>query len=640
MVYARRATVPVSAGDLGALDPSAIDRVREEARPDPRDADELHDVLMTAGFITEEDARSIAAEYFNELVVGRRATTVRIAKPDRIPDPDSQITVRVAAERLPELVAVHPHGRIEPPIEAPVSRTARAWTRDEAIVELLRGRLALVGPTTARALAASLGITEADADAALLTLESEGVVLRGQFEKNNTETAEIAETAEDTWSREKKVSANSAVSAVSAASAVPVLQWCDRRLLARIHRYTLNRLRAEIEPVSAADFMRFLFVWQHAHPSARLTGPDGLRAIVGVLDGFELAASAWERSVLPARMDRYDPAMLDMLCLTGEVAWARLTPTSGADVVSTTPIALFLREHADTWAGLKACTTPDDADATTGVVQAVRPAVHLVLETLRTRGALFFHELATICNLDEPSLRTALADLVAAGLVTCDGFAGLRGLVEGPAKGGRHRATAAGRWTMITAARLKPSPHSDRTSPDDRSAKALAERPSRDDGAIETQARVLIGRYGVMCRRLLARETNAAPWRDLARVYRRLEARGEIRGGRFVTGMSGEQFALSDAVARLRETRRTAHDGRCLVISAADPLNLAGIVTTGDRVRAAAASRVVYRDGVPVAALEGEFIRPLADATASSSADITAALTSRRLPAIASGYVG
>ena len=640
-VMTRRATDPTSNRDLGALDQSAIDRVRDEARPDPRDADELHDVLLTTGFLTEEDARMIAPELFEQLIATKRVTRFTCrggpACPPRAdtstarPEPVEGRALRagtsvgpygmwVAAERLPELTAIHSDVSLDPPIAAPPSRATRTWTRDAAIVELLRGRLTIAGPTTAAQLAASLSIAESDADAALLALESEGVVLRGSF--------------------------------TSASSAVGPVEWCDRRLLARIHRYTLNRLRAEIEPVSPADFMRFLFAWQHVDPQSRLTGIDGLRTIVGVLDGFELAASAWEKSILPARMDRYDPSMLDMLCLTGEVGWARVAFLQKAgdgtitDVVGATPIALFLREHGPT--GVAQAFRPADVEA------ALKPALSgveggcatPVLETLRSRGALFFHELAAACQVSDRELRAAIAELVAAGLVTSDGFAGLREIIEpSDRRTNPSRHKGAGRWSAISIsasdARLKGHPNAAAAlaTPAPR-APSETRAPSESDDALEIQARTLLRRYGVVFRRLLTREAGAAPWRDLARVFRRLEARGEIRGGRFVTGMSGEQFALPDAVARLRETRRTAHDGRCVVVSAADPLNLAGIVTSGDRVRASAANRLVYRDGVPMAVLEGEFMRPLADFTAAAAAEVTSALAGRPMPPVLGGYIG
>jgi ATP-dependent Lhr-like helicase len=441
--------------------------------------------------------------------------------------------------------------------------------------------MAMAGPTTASALARSLSIDEAEVSAALVMLESEGIVLRGSF------------------------------------TGAAAREWCDRHLLARIHRYTINRLRAEIEPVAPADFMRFLFAWQHVDRATRVTGIDGLRRIIGVLDGFELAASAWERAVLPARVDRYDPSMLDMLCLTGEVGWARLSAPPVAEaspsrLVGATPIALFLCEHADAWRTLRLTDRVEGGDD-----HAFGAAARRVLEMLRTRGASFLRELAAACA-SEGDVHAAIGELVAAGQAASDGFAGLRAIVR--AADGRPavhdtRANSAGRWSAL---------------------RADADGDGREN-AVDAQAWSLLRRYGVVFRRLLTREANAAPWRELTRVYRRLEARGEIRGGRFVSGMSGEQFALAEAVDRLRAVRRTPADGTLTTVSTADPLNLAGIVTSGDRIRASATGRLVYRDGVPVAALEGDYMRALA---ADVSPDVTSALTGRSMAGVVSGYVG
>jgi ATP-dependent Lhr-like helicase len=416
-----------------------------------------------------------------------------------------------------------------------------------------------------------------------LLLEADGVVLRGRFTPGERE-----------------------------------IEWCDRTLLARIHRYTLNRLRAEIEPVSPADFMRFLFRWQHVEISSRLTGLDGLREIVASLDGYELPAAAWERAVLPARLDRYEPSMLDMICLAGEAGWARLSPACGQGspvpmLISATPIALFVREHADAWRTLRPTSEGPPLDE----------AAQHVLSMLRSRGASFFSDLGSACGLDADRLRQAIGALVAGGLVTSDGFSGLRALVWAARGRPTHhdrRAKFAGRWTAIAA------------GADD--ADAVRQE------AVELQAWGLLRRYGVVFRRLLTRETNAATWRELARVYRRLEARGEIRGGRFVTGMSGEQFALSDAVQRLREVRRIGADGELTTISAADPLNLTGIVTAGERIRTAGRNRIVYRDGVPLAVAEGGIVRELAPIDPGIAGDVSRALRARRPFAAVSEYNG
>jgi ATP-dependent Lhr-like helicase len=580
-VYARRAGEPGSSADLGALDAGAIERVRDETRPDPRDADELHDALLTAGFLTPDELEPQAAALFDGLQQARRAARVVIEASPRL---------LAAAELLPEVLAAQPLAVVEGAATAPANRSARRWGRDEAILELLRARLTIVGPTTPRALAAPLGIAETDAEAALLALESEGVVLRGSFTR-----------------------------------ASAGVEWCDRRLLARIHRHTLNRLRAEIEPVTVADFVRFLFVWQHVEPSSRLSGVDGLRAIVGVLDGFELAATAWERDVLPARMDRYDKSMLDTLCLTGEVGWARWSLASaaaasapaGGRLAPMTPVALFLREHGDAWHAVRQRDAEEGADRESGMTAPARR----VLDALRRRGALFSRELSAECQLDAAALTGALGELVAAGLAASDGFAGVRALLRPSA--GRpasrdQRAASAGRWSALGTADAGPS----------------------RDAVVEQQAWSLLRRYGVVFRRLLARESNAAPWRDLARVYRRLEARGEIRGGRFVSGMSGEQFALREAVEKLREIRRTPRAGQLLAISAADPLNLTGILIEGDRVRAVTSNRVVFQDGIPVAALEGDYLRPLAPVTEEVATKVATVAAGRPVPPVSAGYIG
>ena len=599
-VHARRATEPSVAGDLGALDPAAIERVREEQRPDPRDADELHDVLLTAGFLTADESRTIAPRLFEMLAAAGRAAVARpFQGRDRGPERPAP-HICISAERLPELRAVHPDLVIDPPIEPPPGRAARAWTKEDALLELVRGRLTITGPTTARAIAESVGVEDSDIDAALLTLESQGVVLRGHFSAPN--------------------------------------EFCDRRLLARIHRYTLNRLRAEIEPVSPADFMRFLFAWQHVDPSARLAGTDGLRSVIEQLDGYELAADAWERWVLRSRIDGYEPAMLDTLCLTGEVGWARLSAMDGAvtEMGGTTPIALFLRNHltdnrrgADCSTRSAVTTTASARDSRAEqarplpvgepIERAMGETARRVLDHLCQRGASFAHELVAACGVTADQIGVALGELVSAGLVASDGFGGVRSMIRaagGPKPARDGRALVAGRWF------------------------ALPRPAAPDDEAVATQARILLRRYGIVFRRLLAREPAAFSWRELVGVYRRLEARGEIRGGRFASGMSGEQFALPDAVERMREIRRTARDGRLITISGCDPLNLTGLVDSGERVRALGANRLAYRDGVAVAAMEGDYLRPLCGFSADEASRVATALAGRPMPAVLSGFIG
>jgi ATP-dependent Lhr-like helicase len=572
-VYARRAGEPSKAGDLGALDADAIERVRDEVRPDPRDADELHDALLTSGFLLPGEAADVLP-LFEDLRRSKRATVTQ--PKDSVFSPGMWL----AAERLPEWLAVHPASIIEDDVVAPPSRAGRPWRREDALVELLRGRMAITGPTNAASLAVSLAIGRDDIDAALLALEGEGVVLRGSFTPGAAD-----------------------------------LEWCDRRLLSRIHRYTLNRLRAEIEPVTPADFMRFLFNWQHLTPETRMTGTDGLRALVSMFDGLEIAARAWERVVLPSRMDRYQPYMLDTLCLTGEVGWAKAqasgpglrASSANRAFVSGTPIALFLRKHADVWRA-----TFDPPERHEPVDNELTDAAADVLGVLERRGASFFRDLAAATESDEATTAAALGELVSLGLVTSDGFGGVRALIRASTRRpvGRDTHASAGRWSRL----------------------AEEQQPGGDrDEALEIQARTLLGRYGVVFRKMVARE-HVAPWRDLSRVYRRLEARGDIRGGRFVAGVSGEQFALPHAVERLREVRRSPASARAVVVSGADPLNVTGLVVAGERVRAVVSTRILFRHGAPVAALEGGRVRPLTPAGEHLEADELAALTGRRMP--------
>jgi ATP-dependent Lhr-like helicase len=558
-----RRPVNLDAQETGLLDAAAIERVVDEARPDSRDPEELHDALVTIGFLGSEET---PAALIGPLVDRHRATRMAVGPPPGI---------WVAAERLPEVLAVHPAATMEPAIAAPASRASRIWTREEALVSLFRGRMAICGPISAAALAESLGVSLADADGALLGLESDGVVLRGLFTPATRE-----------------------------------IEWCDRALLARIHRYTLNRLRAEISPVTPAEFMRFLFAWQHVDAATLLAGPEGLRAVLAQLDGVEVPARAWEREVLPARIAGYDANLLDMLCLTGEVSWARLS-TGPTQVVGATPIALYLREHAEAWLTLRS----QELDITTDAASLNEAA--RVLDRLRSHGASFAHDLASACALRIGQVHEALTHLVAVGAVSSDGAAGLRRVIGStPWSTGAHRAGPDGRWFAL------------------RESGEVAR-----DVAVETLAWTLLHRYGVVFRRVLTREASGVPWRELTSVYRRLEARGDIRRGRFVSGMAGEQFALPDAVERLREMRRSGADDRLTMISAADPLNLTGIITPGDRIRTAQGNRIVYRNGVPIAAMEGDQLKRLSDVDPATAAAAAAAAAGRRVPVV-SGYVG
>jgi ATP-dependent Lhr-like helicase len=561
-VMARRWLAPQEASELGRLDAEAIARVRAEAWPDPASPDELHDALVWLGFLSAGEVAAAPPEWRQWLCAlagARRAA--RFAVP-----PDGESRIWIAAERLPQFRALWPQGRLEPAIAAPPAAQQRDWTAAEALVEILRGRLEGLGPVDAAALAAPLGLRPEDVAAPLAALEAEGFALRGRF------TPAAGE------------------------------EWCERRLLSRISRYTLKRLRAEIEPVAARDFLRFLFEWQRVAPDARMEGPDAVAAIAGQLEGFEAPAGAWETEILPARIAGYEPAWLDDHCLAGRLAWARLRPRGdctareqrAAAALRATPTALLPRRHLPLWTAHR-----PGADAVSPSSRA-----QAVADYLRSYGASFFDELVDGTGLLRPQVEEALAELVALGLVTSDSFGGLRALLmpaERRRSGSRRRGhgmfdmAQAGRWACLR----RPDPRMP-------AAQGAAE-------AAEHLASVLLRRYGVVFWRLLARESPLLPpWRDLLRVYRRLEARGDVRGGRFVAGFSGEQFALPEAIPLLRAARNRPNAEAMISVSGADPLNLVGILTPGPRLAALTGNRVLYRDGVPIALFAGGTVQFLA----------------------------
>ena len=636
-VQQRRWLDPQTAKDMGKLDQGAIDRVRDEAWPRVENADELHDALVELGFIAAGEGAEWQ-DFFAELKNDRRAAVLQAGSADILSAMSAQREQKaadkmsalpaswVAAERLPQLKAIYAAAALEPPIVAPESFAQVNWTFEEALVEVLRGRLEGLGPVTVAALASSFGLGKSDIESGLLKLEAEGFVIRGQFTPGGTET-----------------------------------EWCARRLLARIHSYTLNRLRQEIEPVATADFMRYLLAWQKVAPDTRMEGPESVRVIIEQLEGFEAPAAAWEGELLPGRLAEYDPAWLDALCLSGEVVWARLTPPAllsatsraataengverarGAAPVRNTPIALLRRKNFAIWNSVFPQPSLNEVEFST--------TTRAVYDYLATRGASFFTDIVDGTKLLRSQVEESLGELVGSGLVISDSFAGLRALLT-PGSRKTHAASrrkhrqpvyemsSAGRWSL-----LQRNPGSaDILSATARGSSPTTGSPTRQPGwggavregvidpeVAEQIARILLKRYGVVFKRLLEREGLALPWRVLLRIYHRLEARGEIRGGRFVAGISGEQFALPEAVGLLRAIRRTrtgvmdfgfrssaqvaddttavAHAGTdqesLISVSAADPLNLVGIITPGGRVTAHTANRILYRNGEPITVLE------------------------------------
>ena len=550
-VMGRRYADADSAEDLGRLDPAAIDAVREEAWPEARDVDEMHEALMGLGFIRDTEAAGNA---------GWQAWLQQLGGDDRATLADLADGMWVAAERLSQLQAVADIV-LTPAISAPPEYSI-AWDRDAALCELVRSRLSGLGPTTADALAISMAAPQADIEGALLRLESEGYVMRGRF-----------------------------------TAAAGADEWCERHLLARIHRYTIGRLRREIEPVAPRDFMRFLFDWQRVSVSTRVSGPEALADVLAQLEGFEAPAAAWESELLPARVTDYSNTWLDELCTAGRVSWARLRGNTAsasagtrAGPVRATPIVLLPRRQLAAWTSIASARDGEDA--------ASSSRADRVAEALGRDGASFFDDLMDSTGLLQVELEDALSELVARGRVHCDSFAGLRALLV-PAS--RRPSTSPRRGRRVAMFGIR-----------DAGRWSLTRRPDGDDGgavnarttAFEHVAQVLLRRYGVVCWRLLEREAGWLPsWRELLRVYHRLEARGEIRGGRFIAGISGEQFALPEAIGALRQVRKRPADGALYSLSAVDPLNLLGSLLPGTRVPRQLGGRVLWRDGVALATL-------------------------------------
>ena len=573
--------------EVGKLDPRAIAQVRQEAWPDVRNEDELHDVLHTLialpGGHRRGDALLPSAEpgpalelapvladragnaeqdlmgwrsFFEKLVRDNRATVASVGNR----------RYWVSVERLRSFALLFPEGIIES--SAPELESAPS-SRDEALLALVTGWMSHIGPVTADELGSWLGLASSEIEKALLRMEASGSVLRGNF----TGASSPARTS------------------------AAVVEWCERKLLARIHRLTVQTLRKQIEPVTAAQFMSWLVRWQHLAPGTEVEGERATLEVLRQLQGFEIPANAWETHVLGRRIRNYDPKWLDQLCLTGAVGWGRLSPhpatledsTNGRRRViptSVAPITFFVREDAD-W------MIPRQAVSEQAGVRGLSEAARQVLDFLSHRGASFFADIVRGTGRLKAEVETGLWELVAAGIVTADGFDNLRSLIDrkrragqGSGRSARPRHSA-GRWALLFT-------------------DSVVDRYR----AVEATCWMLLKRYGVVFRDLLARETNLPKWREVAMGFRRLEDRGEIRGGRFVDGFLGEQFALPVAIESLRATRKMSPTGQTITLSAADPLNLVGILVPGERVPAISGRVVAFRDGVAVSDGEHQRLSP------------------------------
>ena len=560
-VEMRRALPEAVLSEIGRLDPAAIAQVREEAWPDVRDADELHDSLQTlvafpadaaaadasASPLAQLAARSVAnwSAHFEQLVAARRAVRTTVG----------ERAYWVAAEKAATLTALFPAAKFETP---PQEFESRESSREEAVALCVTGWMSHAGVVTVANLSGILGLSASDVDKAMLRLEASGSALRGNF-------AGSAET-----------------------------EWCDRRLLARIHRLTVGALRSQIQPASAAQFMRWLLRWQHVAPGTQVLSEHGTLEVLKQLQGFEAPANAWERQILARRVANYDPAVLDQLCLTGAVGWGRLSPhpatlaepaLANRRVIPTSvaPISFFVREDSEWMIQHRAS---DDARATEP--RGLSAAARETLSYLHQRGASFFADLVRGTGRLKSEVESALWELVTAGIITADGFDNIRALIDPKRRAGQGRGHGArprhsvGRWSLLYS----------------------HETPDRAQVA-EATCWMLLNRYGVVFREMAARETIVPRWRELLIAFRRLEDRGVIRGGHFVNGFLGEQFALPVAVESLRAARREEASGEVVTISAADPLNLVGIIVPGERVAANSGKTVTLVDGVAANSSDG-----------------------------------
>jgi ATP-dependent Lhr-like helicase len=562
-VEMRRVTPADFAAEMGKLDQQAIERVFIEAWPDLRNADELHDFLQTVIVLPEElpsfnctPPKSSWVKYLDDLVAEQRATRATA----------NDVTLWVCAERLRAFQSVYEHHQLQRVLP---EVTVEGQTPEEVIHKIVQGWMTFIGPTTVRELAALLHLPPRDIEIAMLKLEASGAVLRGNF--RDVPTGEQGD----------------------------LIQWCERRLLARIHNLTITKLRGQIEAVSPAIFVRWLAHWQHVAPGTQLSGERGTLEVIRQLQGFEIPANAWEDQILSQRISDYEPEILDNLCLTGAIGWGRLSPhpalyrkessTAGGDFdpstnpngngkttvsspknnrgrrvipTSVAPITFFVRDDAD-W------LTPHHTQNNSTEELNLSTAARAVKQFLTQRGASFFPDIVRATNLLKAEVETALWELVAAGYITADGFDNIRALIDPHRRTGRGRGRhlrprdSTGRWSLL-----------------------YSHDAIEGDRAIEATCRMLLNRYGIVFRDLLLREANIPSWRSLLYHFRLMEARGEVRGGRFVSGFNGEQFALPVALESLRLMRGRQPANTRVVLSASDPLNLFGIVLPGDKVAA------------------------------------------------------
>jgi ATP-dependent Lhr-like helicase len=547
-----RRTLPANVvAEVGRLDEQAIKQVGDEVWPDLRDAHELHDFLLTVVALPEDLSQlpqkapeKIWEAFFAELIKTGRASRAIV----------ENRSYWVPAERAQVFKSIFSEAAFEKLL--PKVGQEEMATHD-AIEKMVQGWLMVTGPVNSEALRDLLGLPSSEIEVALLRLEAKGNILRGSFTGR---------------------------SFCSGAKGQALTEWCDRRLLARIHSLTIGALRRQIEPVTAQVFMRWLANWQHVAPGSQLIGEHGTLEVIRQLQGFEIAANAWEGQILSSRIVDYDPAVLDKLCLTGAIGWGRLSPhpailengrasdsnnengaanSQARRIVPTSvaPITFFVREDADWLKPRQHNVSQEDL--------ALSSNARLIRQFLTRRGASFFADVVRETNLLKAEVEAGLWELVAAGLVTADGFDNIRALIDPHRRAGlrgtRHLRPrhSTGRWSLL-----------------------YTDCDVNRQKMIEATGKMLLHRYGVVFREVLTREADLPSWRELLHCFRLMEDKGEVRGGRFVTGFAGEQFALPAALESLRAMRNREPLKTEVVLSAADPLNLLGVILPGEKIPA------------------------------------------------------
>lgn len=617
---------PAEAGNLAELDPEAIRLVREQAWPSVGNPDELHDALLSLGYVTADEAKDqVYGRHLQQLVADRRACQLA----------SGTLVLWIAAERVPCLQAALPDATPTPVLELPESISRQTWEREDAVKEVVRGRLEGVGPVTASQMADESGLVREQVEAALLALEVEGYVFRGQFS-----------------TRPKGGSA-------AGLPGVDIeIEWCERRLLQRIHRYTIDAHRKAIKPISLQNYLRFLFqlhqlqshhtVNEQEAPPPALDGQTCLQSSLALLDGIAAPAAAWEADIIPARVRDYDPNWLDVMCISGRTAWGRFKlpairggreENKKAGPIRSTPIMLVSRENLDIWQVLAATVNGSAEELEIGHDAAT------IQQDLRQYGASFVPEIQQRTGLLRTRLEQGLAELVSLGRATSDSFTGLRALLtpEDRKPGSRSRRGKramfgiedAGRWSLLNS---DPYPAARDTMGSD--------QPLTDE-QLERLVTVYLQRWGVLFRKLLEREAFAPPWRVLLRVLRRMELQGTLRGGRFIAGISGEQFAYTETVDALRRIARqqTAESGPSrptdyVSLAATDPLNLLTLMLPDSRLPRLANNRVLFADGVPLAVLQGNQVSFLREVAPEEQWKLQQLLLKRLFPPRLRSYLG